>query len=79
MRVKVTKEGVQIPPEMIEDADEVEIRKEGNRLVVVPVLETEREASDHEREDPVFGLGCDPVPCDAPDASDRHDAYLYDA
>jgi len=65
MRAKVTDQGVTIPRQMLPDTDQVEIRSEGNVLIVSPV------------EDPIFGLGQAPVACDAPDASSRHDRFLY--
>lgn len=52
---------------MLGKAEEVEIRKENGNVVVIPLPV----------EDPIFGLGEDPVTCNAPDASEEHDRYLY--
>lgn len=67
MRAKVTKEGVLIPKEMLEgiSGEEVEIRKEPGRLLVLPA------------EDPILGLGGDPLDDDISDGSMNHDHYLY--
>ena len=67
MKVKVTEDGVRIPKEMLDGIEEVEIRKEENLIVVMP----------SSLDDPRFGLGQSPVECGAPDASERHDFYLY--
>ena len=67
MRVKVTADGIQIPPSLTEDWTEVEITREGRRLIVVPVRS----------EDPIWGLGENPVALDIADAADDHDRHLY--
>jgi virulence-associated protein VagC len=69
MKVKVTEQGVTIPKQMLEGAREVDIRQEAGRVVVEPI---------REEEDPILGLGREPVACEAPDASAQHDRYLYD-
>jgi virulence-associated protein VagC len=68
MRVKVTKRGLVIPKDLLEGADEVEIRKEGRRIVIALLGEP----------DPIFDLGKKPVELGVPDASEDHDHYLYD-
>ena len=68
MKAKVTKQGVQVPRRMLGEAEEVEIRQENGHVLVIPLPQ----------EDPIFGLGQDPVTCNAPDASEAHDRYLYD-
>jgi virulence-associated protein VagC len=68
MKVKVTEQGVTIPKQMLEGAQEVDIRQEEGRVVVEPI----------QAEDPIFGLGRAPVTCDVSDASTQHDRYLYD-
>ena len=68
MKVKVTEQGVTIPKQMLEGAQEVDIRQEEGRVVVEPIRD----------EDPIFGLGRAPVNCDVSDASTQHDRYLYD-
>ena len=72
MKVKVGEHGVTVPKHMLGGADEVEVRGENGRVVLEPVRSTERES-----QDPIFGLGQDPVSCGAPDASTNHDQHLY--
>ncbi|CAN5534029.1 hypothetical protein BH24GEM3_BH24GEM3_09190 [soil metagenome] len=67
MRAKVTEQGVVIPKRMLPDVEEVEIRAENGTVLVRPV----------QTEDPILDLGSAPVECGAPDASERHDEYLY--
>jgi hypothetical protein len=67
MRTKVTEHGVLIPKMLLEGIDEVEIRKEQNVIVVVPVT----------ADDPILGLGKQPITLDVDDASVNHDRYLY--
>jgi hypothetical protein len=67
MRTKVTEHGVLIPKLLLEGVDEVEIRKEQNVIVVVPVT----------ADDPILGLGKQPITLDVDDASINHDRYLY--
>lgn len=67
MKSKVTQRGVVVPKKMLEGAKEVELRKEGSRVLVIPLVE----------DDPILGLGSDPVTCDAANASEDHDRYLY--
>jgi hypothetical protein len=69
MKTRVTEEGVLIPKQLLEGIDEVEIRKEQNVILVVPVLEN----------DPIFQLGRDPIVIDVDDASIHHDQYLSEA
>jgi len=73
MKARVTDRGVTVPRHMLEGADEVEIRQENGRVVIEPAG-AERTAED---EDPLLGLGSAPVSGGAPDASERHDDYLY--
>ncbi len=67
MKVKITKEGVLIPREMLEgiSGEEVEIRKEPGKVVVLPA------------EDPILGLGVDPIHTGTRDGAREHDRYLY--
>ena len=67
MIAKVTKDGVVIPKKFLLGVEEVEIRTERNRIVVVP----------KSLADPLFDLGAEPITCDAPDASEHLDQYLY--
>ena len=67
MKTKVTSQGVRIPKRLLEGVDEVEIRKENNLILVLPVTAT----------DPILDLGKQPVVGDVKDASENHDRYLY--
>ena len=67
MKAKVTEKGVVIPKEFLEGIEEVEIRKADNLVVIVPTAKS----------DPILALGQHPVKCGVPDASERHDQYLY--
>lgn len=67
MKAKVTKRGLFIPKAMLAGAEEFEIRKEGNRIVISPV----------DQADPILELGKRPVPCGVTDGSTDHDRYLY--
>ncbi|MBI5016361.1 MAG: hypothetical protein HZB55_12850 [Deltaproteobacteria bacterium] len=66
MLAKVTDNGVTIPKDLLSGAETVDIRQEGNVVVIVPVSLT----------DPLLDLGKAPVTCGAPDASERHDEYV---
>ena len=67
MKVKVTENGVTVPRELLDDAEEVEIRKENGKVIVTPLPKVA----------PILGLGENPVACGAPDASEQLDRYLY--
>ena len=68
MRTKVTENGVLIPKMWLEGIDEVEIHKEQNMIIIVPV----------QVDDPILDLGKQPILLDVEDASLNHDRYLYD-
>jgi virulence-associated protein VagC len=67
MKAKVTKRGVVIPRELLEGIEEVDIRKENGVIIVAPVGE----------QDPIWGLGKNPVKSGPDDASENHDRYIY--
>jgi len=67
MKARVTEEGVVIPKKFLKGIKEVEIRQEGRIVVVLPKT----------KEDALFKIGSNPVPCNAPDASENLDNYLY--
>lgn len=67
MRSKVTEDGLLIPKRLLEGVDEVEIRREGNLLLLVPVSDA----------DPMLELGEHPVEDSVTDASEHHDRYVY--
>lgn len=66
MKARVTEQGVTIPKKFLKGIKEVEIRKENNLVLVVPVTD-----------DPIFQLGSQPVSDEIEDASENHDAYIY--
>ena len=67
VRARVTEEGVLIPKKLLPGVEEVEIRQEQDVILVVPAV----------KDDPIFKLGSNPVSCDATDASENLDQYLY--
>ncbi|MEL6779839.1 MAG: hypothetical protein AAFO06_21590 [Cyanobacteria bacterium J06597_16] len=67
MQAKVTEKGVVIPKVWLEGVDKVEISREGNRIILVPVTQP----------DPMWELGSDPVTSDVTDASINLDKHLY--
>lgn len=67
MKTQVTEEGVTIPKQFLDGAQEVEIRKEKNYiLVILPSVE-----------DPILRFGKNPVSDEITDASINHDKYIY--
>ena len=83
-KVKVTEKGLLIPKEVTdralgEGSEEVEIFEEPGRLVVATVgKDGERASADIPlEEDPILGLGKNPVRTGARDGSTEHDRYLY--
>jgi hypothetical protein len=83
-KAKVTEEGLLIPKEVTdralgEGSEEVEIFEEPGRLVVATAGNDEERASAGIplEEDPILGLGKNPVRTGAPDGSTKHDRYLY--
>ena len=67
LRAKVTIKGVLIPKRLLKGADEVEMKRENNLIVVRLKI----------KDDPIFKLGQAPVSCQTPDASENLDRYLY--
>ena len=67
MKARVTEEGVVIPKKFLKGVKEVEIRQEGNVVVIFP----------KSKEDSLSKLGRNPIPCNTPDASENLDEYLY--
>lgn len=65
--MKVTEQGVTVPKRMLPDVEEIEIRVENGVVLLIPAGV----------EDPLLGLGRNPVPCGLPDASEGHDQHLY--
>jgi hypothetical protein len=67
MRTEVTDEGVLIPKRLLEGVKEVEIRKEKDVILIIPLPAA----------DPILDLGKNPVADDLTDASVHHDRYVY--
>ena len=67
MKSKVTAEGLVIPKQWLDGVDEVEIRREHDMILIVPVR----------ADDPILNFGKHPVTTDVKDASVNHDRYLY--
>ena len=83
-KAKVTEKGLLIPKEVTdralgEGSEEVEIFEEPGRLVVATTGKAGERASSgsHSGEDPILGLGKNPVRTGARDGSTEHDRYLY--
>jgi virulence-associated protein VagC len=66
MKTKVTEQGITIPKKFLKGIKEVEIRKENNVVLVVPITD-----------DPILQLGSQPIDDTVTDASENHDAYIY--
>jgi hypothetical protein len=66
MRSKVSSLRLPIPDEWLEGVGEVEIRREKDVIVIIPMRE----------EDPIRALGSKPVSLGLTAASTNHDAYL---
>ena len=83
-KAKVTEEELLIPKEVTdralgEGSEEVEIFEEPGRLVVATARKAGERASAEVplKEDPILGLGKNPVRTGARDGSTKHDRYLY--
>ncbi len=68
MITKVTNEGINIPRHWLENVREVEIRRENDLILIMPV---------HDDADPILLLGSAPASTTERDASVNHDQYLY--
>lgn len=67
MKIEVTEQGVIIPKSFLEGVKEVDVRREDDCIIVVPVP----------AEDPIFRIGKNPVEGGVSDASVNLDRYLY--
>lgn len=67
MKTEVTEQGITIPKQLLEGIKEVEIRKEKNYILVIPLS----------GEDPILRFGKNPVSDEITDASVNHDKYIY--
>ena len=65
MKIKVTEQGLVVPKELLEGIQEVEIRRENFKTLVILI-----------KLDPVSGLGSDQIDSSVTDASENHDADL---
>jgi hypothetical protein len=66
IKARVTEQGLLIPRYLLAGFDEVEIRQEQNRILIVPIMA-----------DPILQLGQQPVSGNVTDASEHHDDYIY--
>ncbi len=67
MKTEVTEQGITIPKQFLGGAKEVEIRREKNYIIVIPLS----------GEDPILRFGKNPVSDKITDASVNHDEYIY--
>lgn len=67
MRAKVTARGLLIPIKLLEGVREVDILKQEDGILVVPVPSA----------DPILQLGKSPIVVDEHDAAENHDRYIY--
>lgn len=67
MKIEVTEKGVVIPKSLLKGVKEVDVHKEDDRIVVVPVP----------FDDPIFNIGKNPVKGGLTDASVNLDEYVY--
>jgi hypothetical protein len=67
MKTEVTEQGIMIPKQLLEGVKEVEIRREKNYILVIPLS----------GEDPILRFGKNPVSDEITDASEKHDEYIY--
>jgi len=67
MRTEVTDQGLVVPKHFLEGIKEVEIRKENNVILIIPLPS----------QDPILQLGQTPIADDIADASENHDRYIY--
>ena len=67
MKTEVTEQGITIPKQLLGNAKEVEIRREKNYIIVIPLS----------GEDPILRFGKNPVSDKITDASENHDKYIY--
>ncbi|HEX5726053.1 MAG TPA: hypothetical protein VFX98_11345 [Longimicrobiaceae bacterium] len=70
----MTEQGLVIPKRMLPDVEEFEIRRENGRVVVIPLLLEEEVGGG---DDPILGLGSNPVELGIGDVAENHDRYLY--
>jgi hypothetical protein len=77
MKVTATDQGLMIPKEWLDGVQEFEIRKENDRIVLVPtVVIPPATTSTVDDSDPIWLLGSNPISLGIPDASENHDKYL---
>lgn len=69
MKTKVSEQGVVIPKQLLGGVEEVDVRKEHNLILIVPIT----------GDDPIQQLGKHPVLSEVSDASEHHDRYIYGA
>lgn len=79
MKARVTEKGLLIPREVIErlGSEEVEISEEPGLVLISPATDADDGNRGAPGEDPIFGLGRNPVHTGTRDGSVNHDSYLY--
>ncbi len=65
-KARVTEQGVIIPEKFLRGIEDVEIRKENDLILVMPI-----------NNDPILALGSEPIDDELTDAAENHDYYLY--
>jgi hypothetical protein len=68
MKLKVTDAGVVVPRDVLPDVAEVEVRVEGEVVLIIPLRDAD---------DAIWEMGSTPVTCGLSDASENHDHSLY--
>ena len=82
IRMRVTPEGLLIPPALLAGWEEVEIRRQAGGVLIAPVAAAESDDDDDTYpvipdDDPIYDLGKDPIDMGITDASVNFDKYLY--
>ena len=82
MRMRVTDEGLLIPPALLAGWEEVEVRRDTDMIVITPVAVAKSGDADGTYplladDDPLYELGRYPVEDEATNAAVKLDKYLY--
>ncbi len=81
MHALMTEKGLLIPNEWLRGLEELEIRRIGQVIMIMPAASKRLEIAETGENctDPLLTLGTDPIDDVLTDASINHDAYLYNA
>ena len=84
MRLRVTPEGLLIPPALLDGWEEVEIQRQNGFMFITPALVIEDADDDDDEnypiiadDDPIYNFGKNPIDIGLTDAAANHDKYLY--